>query len=100
ELVRDHVRQGGLAEPGRTEDQHVVERLAAALRGFDVDAELLAHDRLAEVLGEPLRADRRLDEIVFAAGAGGAEAVGHRLKAGARVRRDGRDYGGFRPRGG
>ena len=29
ELVRDDVRERGLAQPGRPEDQHVVERLAA-----------------------------------------------------------------------
>jgi hypothetical protein len=50
-------------------------------RGFDGDAELLAHRRLAEVFAEPLRADRRLDEVVFTRRAGGGEAVGHESKS-------------------
>jgi hypothetical protein len=49
--------------------------------GFDGDAELLAHRRLAEVFAEPLRADRRLDEVVFTRRAGGGEAVGHESKS-------------------
>ena len=39
----------GLAEPRRAEDQHVVQRLAAALGRLDVDLHLLAHRLLAEV---------------------------------------------------
>ena len=38
ELARDDLRQRRLAEAGRADEQHVVERLAAALRGRDEDA--------------------------------------------------------------
>ncbi len=39
-LLGDDVRQRGLAQPGRTEQQHVIERLAAVARSLDEDAEL------------------------------------------------------------
>ena len=41
ELAGDDLRQRGLAEPGRAEEQHMVERLAA-LGGLDEDLQVLA----------------------------------------------------------
>ena len=40
ELGRDDVRECGLAEPGRPEDQHVIQRLAALARGAHEDFQL------------------------------------------------------------
>jgi hypothetical protein len=48
------VRQRGLAQAGRAEQQHVVERLAALARRADEDFELLAHLGLADVFVEQL----------------------------------------------
>ena len=55
-----------LAEPRRAVEQHVVERLAALLRGGDRDLEVLAHAILADVLVERARAQARfvLDVLV------------------------------------
>ena len=78
ELVGDDVAQRGLAEPGRAEDQHVVECLATALGSLDIDLQLLAHRLLAKIFVEPLGTDRRFGEVVFARGDGSDEAVfGH-----------------------
>ena len=74
QLVGDDVAERGLAQAGRTEDQHVVERLAALLGRLDVDLHLLAHRRLAEVLVQPLGADGGLDGVFFAGGGGGHDA--------------------------
>ncbi len=51
-LGGDDVRQRGLAQAGRAEQQHVVERLAALARGGDEDLELLAD-------ASPVRRSRR-----------------------------------------
>ena len=70
-LARDDVREGRLAEAGRTRQEHVVERLAAALRRREEDREVLADLRLADVLAEVLGPQLRLDRgVVFEGGAG------------------------------
>ena len=51
QLGGDDVRERGLAEPGRAGEEHVVERLAAALRGLDEHRELVGHG----VLGDEVR---------------------------------------------
>lgn len=76
QLVGDHMAQRCLAEAGRPEDQHVVQRLAAPLRRLDVDVQLFAHRLLAEILVQPLRPDAGLDGVVFAGGGGIDDAVG------------------------
>ena len=60
ELARDDLRQRRLAEAGRPDEQHVIERLAARFGGLDEDAEILARRFLAGEIGEELRANRRL----------------------------------------
>jgi len=78
QLVGDDVAEGGLAEAGRPEDQHVVERVAAGLGRFDVDLQLLAHRGLAEVVGQALGADAGVGGVILAGGAGADDAVvGH-----------------------
>ena len=63
-LVRDDVRQRGLAQARRTEQQHVIQRLRAIARRRDEDPELLADLRLADVLGKRRRAQRALDGLL------------------------------------
>src|SRR5204863_2864562 len=54
----------GLAEAGRTDKQHMVQRLVTLARGFDEDREILACLRLADELGQQLRAQRGVADIV------------------------------------
>ncbi len=75
EFVGDDVRERGLAESGRTENQHVIERFAATARRLDVDRHLLAHGALADVFVESLRTDFCFDGFVFARRAGVDYAV-------------------------
>ena len=58
ERVGDEVRQRRLADAGRAREEHVVERLAAALRRCDEDLEVVDHLGLADVLVEAARAQR------------------------------------------
>ena len=67
ELARDDLRQRGLAEPGRADEQHVVERLVARPRRLDEDREIGARLLLADELGKPLRAQRALGRVLVAA---------------------------------
>ena len=67
EFARHDLRQRGLAEAGRADEQHVVERLAALARGLDEDREIVARLRLADELGQQLRAQRGVADIVGAA---------------------------------
>ena len=62
ELARDELGQRRLAQSGRPEEERVVERLAAAERGVDVDAQAVLHLLLADELRQPLRAERELDD--------------------------------------
>ena len=76
-LARDDVRERGLAQAGRAEEQHVVERFLALARGLDEDFELLADLLLAHVFGELARAQRAL--VAFLLRRGGCprdQAVG------------------------
>ncbi len=60
-LRRDDVGEGGLAEAGRPEQQHVVERLGARAGGGDEHAEVGGDLLLADVLGEGARAQALLE---------------------------------------
>ena len=80
ELVGDDVRERRLAEAGRAEQQHVVQRLAALLRRADEDLELLARLGLADVFGEALRPQRAFDRLFV--GRGGRGATTRRAAAG------------------
>ena len=73
ELARHDLRQRRLAEAGRTDEQHVIERLAARLGRCDEDPEILARRFLAGEISEELRANRRL---VLGALFGGDETAG------------------------
>ncbi len=76
-LARDDVRERGLAEARRAEEEHVVERLLAVPRRGDEDLELLADLRLPDVLGELARAQRPFLALLHRrGGVPGDEAVG------------------------
>ena len=83
ELARHDLRQRGLAEAGRADEQHMVERFVARARGLDEDAQVGARLLLADELGEPLRPQRRFRDVVLAA-LGGDQAArrgGHRPRS-------------------
>ena len=67
-LLRDDVRQRGLAQAGRAEQQHVIERLVAIARRLDEDGELAADFLLADVLGQDLGPQRALDRLLLRRG--------------------------------
>src|SRR5207302_821800 len=54
----DDLCERRLAEPGRTEEQDMVERLATTLRRFDKDAQIVAQLLLADKFVEGSRPDR------------------------------------------
>jgi hypothetical protein len=56
ELLADDLRERRLPEPWRPDEQDMVERLAATLRGRERDLELLLRAFLADELVEPPRA--------------------------------------------
>ena len=67
EFARDDLRQRGLAEAGRTDEQHVIQRLAALARGLDEDREIGARLRLTDELRQKLRAQRGIADVIRAA---------------------------------
>ena len=83
ELVRDDVRQGGLAEARRPEDQHVIQRLAPHPRRLDRDPQELDDLRLSHVIGHAFRSHRALDGLLVAAGGRGDDPI--RFDAHARI---------------
>src|SRR5262249_23178821 len=66
ELAGDDLRQRRLAEAGRADQEHMIERLAAALRRRDEHAEVRARLLLADEFGQPLRTQRGLSGILLA----------------------------------
>jgi hypothetical protein len=66
ELVGDHVRERGLAEPRRAGEQEVIERLAALARRPHADLEVLDRVALADVLVEVAWTQRRLPRALVA----------------------------------
>jgi hypothetical protein len=75
QLPCDDLRQRGLAEARRADEQHVIERLVARARRLDEHREVGARLLLADELGQPLRPQRSLGDVLFAA-FGGNEAAG------------------------
>ena len=64
ELLAHDRRERRLAEPGRADEEHVVERLAACLRRLERDLELLLGSLLADEVVEAARPQRALDLLV------------------------------------
>ena len=67
ELLADDLRERRLAEPGRADEQDVVERLAARLRRRERDRELLLDALLADELVQPARPERALELLLLRA---------------------------------
>ena len=76
------LRERGLAEARRPEDQRVIQRLAALDRGLHEDLQLRLDLLLADIVGEPLRADGAIDGLFFLRARGLHDAIGgHSLDA-------------------
>ena len=84
ELARDDVRERGLAEAGRSREQHVIEHFGASASGLDRHAENFLGALLADELVERARAQREIDPaIVLVADARGKPRFrGGRRRAG------------------
>ena len=63
EFARDDLGERGLAESGRTDEQHVIERLGPRFGGVDEDAQVLAYPVLADELVEPRRPEAGLGGV-------------------------------------
>src|SRR5689334_12652370 len=75
QLGRHDLRERGLAEPGRSRQQHVVERLAALLRRLDEHRQLVLHRALADEVLEPARPQRAVELLVGPGGRRGLDAL-------------------------
>jgi hypothetical protein len=73
ELLADDEREARLAEPGRADQQQVVERLAARPRRLEGDRELLLDPFLADELVQRAWAERPLELVVLGAHRGREE---------------------------
>src|SRR5438067_1243440 len=73
ELLADDVREARLAEPGRPDEEDVVERIAPPLRRIERDRQLLLHARLADELVEPAGPEAPLDLLLVVAQRGRQE---------------------------
>ncbi len=80
ELLGDDLRQRGLAEPRRAEEQHVIHRLAARLRRIDEHPEVLARRLLPDELAERLGPQRGVGVVGEALG-GERGVIGHGVDA-------------------
>jgi DNA polymerase III delta prime subunit len=81
QLLRDDVTQRGLAQAGRAEQQHMVQRLGAFPGGANEDFQLLAHLLLAHVLVQQLGPQGALDRLFLGRIGGG----GHHARRGGKV---------------
>ena len=71
----DDLRQRGLAEPRRAEEQHMVHRLPARPRRLDEHSQVLARRLLSDELGQCDGAERGVGVVRLARG--GEGGVGH-----------------------
>ena len=83
ELARHDLGERRLAEAGRPDEQHVVERLAARLGRFDEDLQVLARRLLAGEFGQRLRAKRGIVLGTLFGRDETARRVGHQSTPGA-----------------
>ena len=75
EFVGDDVGERRLAEPGRPEDEHVVERLAALARGLDEDLHLGLDLGLTDIVGQGFWPHGTVGRFVLPSGRPGDDAV-------------------------
>ena len=77
-LVGQNLCERGLAEAGRTIKEDVIESLFAIARGFKSDGDVFLDALLADVFGESLRADTRVEaRVLIVRRAGNDSRVGH-----------------------
>ncbi len=65
QLARQDVGERGLAQSRRTEDQRVIQRLAALDRRLHENLHLRLDLLLADIVGQPLRPDGAIDGLLF-----------------------------------
>ena len=82
-FARQDPGERGLAEAGRAEEQHMVERLAARFRRIDEHPQIVARALLPDELVEALRPKRGIGVLGLALGRGDAVGIGrhHALKS-------------------
>ena len=79
ELARDDVRERGLAEAGRSGEEHVIEHLGASAGGFDRHAENFLGALLTDEFVKRARAQREIEPaIVFVTDARGGPSFSGR----------------------
>ena len=74
-LGRDDVRQSGLAESWRPEQQDMIQRLPTRPSGLNENFQLFAHRLLADVLGQPPRSNSPIQRGILAAGGRGNQTI-------------------------
>ena len=70
ELARHDLRERGLAQARRTDEQHMIERLAPCPRRLDEHRQVRARLLLADELGKSLRAQRAVGGFIVIAALG------------------------------
>src|SRR5690606_22790059 len=66
---------GSFAQPGRAEDQHMIQRFPPLAGGMDEDLHLLPDCRLADVLRQRLGADGMVQCLVVRKRVGGDQTI-------------------------
>ena len=91
ELLTEDEREARLPEPGRADEEHVVERLAPGPRRLERDAELLLDPLLADELVEPARTEAAVELFLFRLCGRGEELRrgGHAARKACRTRSSG-----------
>ena len=91
ELLAEDEREARLPEPGRADEEHVVERLAPGPRRLERDAELLLDPLLADELVEPPRTEAAVELFLFRLCGRGEELRrgGHAARKACRTRSSG-----------
>ena len=77
QFARDDLRQRGLAEARRADEQHVVERFLARTRGLDEHRQISARLLLADEFRQPLRPQRSICVVVAFFGSDKAAGAVH-----------------------
>src|SRR5690606_7319225 len=75
QFTRDDLRQGGLAQARRADEQHMVKRSAALPGSLDEDFQISPRRGLPDKFGKTGRAQRDVERIVTAGS--GRSKVGH-----------------------
>ncbi len=74
-FLGDDIGQRGLAQAGWTEDEQMIQRLAASAGSGHEQLHLLAHRRLTYVVGQAIRPDGPINHLFLLPWSGGDQAV-------------------------